>query len=1178
MKYFITSKRQFVACQSCDSGMRAKARLIARIMKLTTVFIVLLTAGVFASGKAQRVTLSMDQASIKEVLTELKKQTDYRFLYREDILEKLQPVTVHVTGKSLDDVLEQLFRDEPVSYRKRNGTITIMENRVPRMKSFAVQQPEVRGVVRDSLSALAGVSVRVKGNSQGTLTDAEGRFSLAAPGDAVLVFTFVGYIPEEVPINNRQQLQVTLRASTETLEDVVVVGYGTQKKINLTGAVDVVSGEQLANRPAANVSLLLQGASPNMNINLNSFGGEPGATQNWQIRGVGSISGNTTPLILIDGVESNVNYLDPETVESISVLKDASASAVYGSRAAFGVVLITTKKGNKDQPTRIGYNNNISFSVPIYVPDMESSVVYATAFNQAAANAGITPTFPAEQVERIQGFLDGTYPYEYNPDRPPVSQWRGRWDGNANYNWTREYYKQYTLQQKHNINLSGGDRRNQFYVNAGVFNQPGAYSWGDDGFKRYNILANMKSQVADWISFDFNTRYARTETDVPLGMVGLERTYTWSQFINFWPTMPKYNIDGSISNPLMLVLEQGGRIVTQNHDLWMNLGTEIEPVKGWKTNLYYRYNYRWGSETRNPKPVPVPVPNGTTGNIGEATTGYRSLLNQGQYDMITAHTSYEKSLGRNYFKILAGYERDADYNRGLNGYKMNLITEQVPSINTATGDFTLVDWMNHWATQGIFGRVNYNYDEKYLFEASGRYDGSSRFAAGQRWGLFPSVSAGYNVSKENFWTPVSPYVNTFKLRASYGSLGNQNVRNYQYLPIMVTAYRRNADNYANPGYLIGDEVPLYALPPGIVADNLTWETITTFDVGIEAGFFNNRMALVFDWYNRITSNMLGPAVQLPSVLGTGTPDTNNAKLTTKGFELSLGWKDQLSSGFSYDARLVLGDYKTTILEYLNPSGAISQWYKGRVYGDIWGLTTDRIMQSPDEPMPDQSFYFNTWRPGDIIFKDLDGNGIINEGARSLADPGDLSVIANTTPRYTYGLTAGARWKGFDMSMIWQGVGKRDFLPNIESEYFWGLMPTPNNSGIFRGGRMLDYWRPVDETNMFGPNTDSYFPKPYFSTERNKNIRDQSRYVLNAAYLRLKNLQVGYTVPPALLDRLFVQNARLYLSAENLLTFSRLPKMYEPETAVASNPRDGGIDMGETYPISQMFSLGINFMF
>ena len=295
MKYFITSKRQFVACQSCDSGMRAKARLIARIMKLTTVFILLLTAGVFASGKAQRVTLSMDQASIKEVLTELKKQTDYRFLYREDILEKLQPVTVHVTGKPLDEVLEQLFRDEPVSYRKRNGTITIMEKRVPRMESFPVQQPEVRGVVRDSLSALAGVSVRVKGNSQGTLTDAEGRFSLVAPGDAVLVFTFVGYIPEEVSINNRQQLQVTLRASTETLEDVVVVGYGTQKKINLTGAVDVVSGEQLANRPAANVSLLLQGASPNMNINLNSFGGEPGATQNWQIRGVGSISGNTMP-------------------------------------------------------------------------------------------------------------------------------------------------------------------------------------------------------------------------------------------------------------------------------------------------------------------------------------------------------------------------------------------------------------------------------------------------------------------------------------------------------------------------------------------------------------------------------------------------------------------------------------------------------------------------------------------------------------------------------------------------------------------------------------------------------------------------------------------------------------------------------------------------------------------
>ena len=1155
------------------------------IMKLAIFLTVLTVFQVTASTYAQRVSMQVRNISLDAAMQQVQAQTGFLFFFRgKDVA--YTKVSVNIADAEVAKAMDMLLKDLPLSWTLEDETIIISRktgritaNRLKGPES-AVQQSQVRGRVTDeAANPLPGATVTVKGTSSAVTTDEAGNYQITVPNrESTLIFTILGFDPQEIPVGGLSVINAAMKASLSELDEVVVVGYDVQKKVNLTGAVDVVSGEQLANRPAPNVSLLLQGASPNMNINLNSFGGEPGATQTWRIRGVGSISSDTRPLILVDGVESNADYLDPETIESISVFKDASASAVYGSRAAFGVVLITTKKGSKDQPARISYNNNISFSVPIYVPDMENSLIYATAFNQAQANAGLTPTFPDEQIERIKGYMDGTYPYEYNPDKPPYSQWRGRWDGNANYNWTREYYKRYVLQQKHNVSLNGGDRRSQYYINAGFFDQPGAYSWGDDGFKRYNVLANVKSQVADWISFDFSARYARTETDAPLGMVGLERTYTWSQFIDFWPTMPKYNIDGSIANPLILVLEQGGRIVTENHDLWLNIGTEIEPIPGWKTNLYYRYNYRWGSETRNPKPVPVPIPNGTTGNIGEATSGYRSVMNQGQYDKITLFTSYEKRLERHYFKVLAGYERDADFNRGLNGFKTNLITEQVPSIHTATGDFTLDDWMNHWATEGIFGRINYNYDEKYLFEASGRYDGSSRFPSGQRWGLFPSVSAGYNISKENFWTPVSPYVNALKLRASYGSLGNQNVANYLYLPTMGVKYRRNADSYNNPGYLIGDEVPLYALAPAIISDNLTWETITTFDIGVEAGFLKNRLDVMFDWYNRTTSDMLGPSVQLPSVLGTGVPLTNNAKLSTKGFELSVGWKDRLPSGLSYDARLVLGDSKTTILEYRNESGSINGWYKGRVHGDQWGLTTDHIMQNAGEPMPDQSFYYKTWGPGDIVYKDLDGNGIINEGGRTLEDHGDLSVIANTTPRYTYGFTGGLNWKGFDLNMIWQGVGKRAFLPGVDAEYFWGLNVGPSNSGIFKGGRMLDYWRPADETNLLGANTDAYFPKPYFSAERYKNARYQSRYVLNAAYLRLKNLQIGYTVPSPVLNRLSVKSARIYLSAENLLTFSRLPKMYEPETAVASNPLDGGVDLGETYPISQMYSLGVNFVF
>jgi len=1151
-------------------------------MKLIIVFLLAGMVNANAKATAQTITLSKKNASIESVFKEIKKQTKYNLICDISIIQETENVSVHAVNMPLEDFLDQVLGENNLTYVVKDKTIAV--RKAKRQANTAapafVQQRQITGKVTDEEGlALPGVTVQVKNTQIGTSTNEDGNYQITVSGsNARLVFSIMGYTGEERPVTSDAQINVTLRSQASDLGEVVVVGYGTQKKVNLTGAIDVVDGEDLVNRPSPNMSMLLQGVAPNTNIALNSYGGEPGAAQKWQIRGVGSISGNTNPLILVDGVETDINLIDPETVESISILKDASASAVYGSRAAFGVVLVTTKKGAKNQPVRVEYSNNMSLTVPIYVPDMESSLVYATAFNQAAANGGITATFPESQVERIKGYLNGTYLTEYDPNNPPTSQWRGRWDGNANYNWTREYYKQSFLQQKHNVNLSGGDAKNQFYVNAGFLDQPGASTWGDDGYQRYNLLANLTSQVSDWLSFSFNSRYARTKNNMPLGMVGLDRTYTWSQFIDFWPTMPKYNIDGSIANPLIQVLENGGRIIDEGHDMWMNLGTEIEPIAGWKTNISYKYNYRWGSNSQNPKPVPVPLPNGNWGNIGEAASGYRSNLRQGEYNLLSIFSSYEKQLERHYFKGLLGYEQDTDKTRGLVGYKMNLVTEEIPSISTATGDFTLDDNMAHWSTQGVFGRVNYNFDEKYLFEMSARYDGSSRFAPDHRWGFFPSASVGYNISKESFWDPIRDKVSALKIRASYGSLGNQNVANYLYLARIPIQYRRVLDNSTNPGYIIGNEIPLYATPPALLSEDITWEKITTLDFGLDASFLNNRLDLVFDWYNRVTSDMLGAAFQLPSTIGATVPPINNAKLSTKGFELSIGWQDRISDDLSYNARFSLADSRTTILEYATQSPLVTGWYSGKKYGEVWGLTTDRIIQTAGEDMPDQSFYHTKWGPGDIVYKDLNGDGVINEGNRTVANHGDLSVIANTSPRYQFGLMAGFKFKDIDFNMFWQGIGKRDFLPNTTSEYFWGLMAAPNSSGIFKGGKMLDYWRPADETNMFGSNTDSYFPKPYFSAERNKNIKDQSRYVLNAAYVRLKNVQVGYTLPPNLLDRLFIHRARIYVSGENLLTFSKLPKMYEPETAVASNPRDGGVDMGEIYPINQMFSLGVNLTF
>lgn len=1147
-------------------GLKMRATLI--------IFLICIGQTLAVNGYAQnkRLTLNMANVTIKSVLANIEDQSEFFFMYEAGNVNVEKTVTISATDKTVPEILNDLFANTDIIYKINNRQIALTTES---LSSAVQQQKSISGKVTDSSgSSLPGVSVVVKGTTTGTISDANGNYSLSnVPTNATLQFSFVGMKKEEVKIEGKTTVNIKLVEDAIGIEEVVAVGYGTQKKVNLTGSVDVVSNEALAGRSAPNVSQLIQGTSPNLNISMTNLGGEPGATSNWNIRGIGSIAGNSSPLILIDGVESNINNIDPESIESVSILKDASASAIYGSRAPFGVVLVTTKKGKKNQAIRISYNNNMTFASPVGVPHFVDALTFVTAYNQAQANSGLSPVFPAEQVERVKGYMAGTYKTEYNPDNPPTTIWRGRWDGNANHDWPSEYYKKSAFSEKHGINLEGGGENTQYYVSSGYYDQGGLYSWGDDLYKRYNVMANITSQITNWLRFDYSSKYARTETDHPLGIVAQPRSYIYREFLSFGPLMPKYNIDGSISNPLIRALQSSGRENIVNNDLGITLRTEIEPIKGWKTNISYNHNYGGTTNLQNPKPVPVQLPTGLIGNIGSAMSGSVENLSFLYYTLANAVSSYEKTIGGHYFKALVGYEQETNLFRGLYGSKMELITEEVPSINTALGAVTLSDEISHWATQGVFGRLNYNFKEKYLVEFSARYNGSSRFAKESRWGFFPSVSAGYNISKENFWASVEPYVNTLKLRGSYGSLGNQNVSNYLYLSsVPVTS---------NLSYILAGERPAYAGIPAIISDGLTWETITTADFGIDAGFLNNRLGLVFDWYNRTTSNMFGPSETLPAVLGTSVPYRNNAELSTKGFEVSLEWKDRISSDLSYNVRISIGDSKSTILKYKNDNGLIDTWYEGKDIGEIWGFTTDGLIQAVGEAMPDQSKYYKTWGPGDMKYKDLDGNKIINDGTRTLKDHGDLSVIGNTTPRYNIGITAGLNWKGFDFNMFWQGIGKRDYFPSSRTNLFYGLVLGNNGgeSGLFKDSPGLDYWRPADDASILGPNIDAYFPKPYFSIETNKNRLAQSRYVLRAAYLRLKNLQLGYTVPQKLSMKVHLYKARFYVSGENLLTLKKLPKTLDPETSIASDLALGGTEnTGAIYPISRTLSFGVNLTF
>ncbi|MCE5345517.1 MAG: TonB-dependent receptor [Bacteroidales bacterium] len=1153
-------------------------------MKITLILLFTTLIQLSASVYSQTTKFSFNLVEVQatDVLKKIEDQSEFRFFYQNEQLNDGRKVSINVTDKTIEEILDDLFKGQDIKFKvfddnlillASGKTILSADTKDSKDEIASLMQKSISGKVTNaSGEPLAGVSVVVKGSTSGSITDINGNYSLLnVPENATLQFSFVGMKTQEINVGNQRIVDAILSDELLGLDEVIVVGYGTQKKVNLTGSVDAVSGDKLKNRSETKVANLLRGVSPNLAVNMDLHGGEPGAESTMSIRGMGSIQGDATPLVLVDGVEMNLNNVDPESIESISVLKDASASAIYGSRAPFGVVLITTKSGKKGEKIHIQYNNNVAMNIPIKYPSLVDALTWTTAYNQANANAGLAPVYSDEQITRIKGYMAGTYQYEYNPDKPITNIWAGRREGNANNDWPQIMMRDHSFSQKHNINVSGGDGKTQYYLSGGMLEQEGMYTYGNDSYKRYNFLANFKSQVTDWLSFNSSLKYANSVADHPDGYTTVDREYLMIAFLQFAPMMPMYNVNGSIQAPFVNLMQKSGRIKSESNDFFITIGSEIEPIKGWKTSISYNHNIVDERITDNPHPVWCELGNGTFGNIGKPASMYYSTFDNTKYSLVNMVTSYEKKLGDNYFKVLAGYEQEDRFYSYIKGTGTQLITDQVPSLSTSLGDKTVEDEIWHWATQGVFGRINYNFKEKYLLELSARYNGSSKFKKESRWGFFPSASVGYNISKENFWAPIEQYVNMLKLRASYGSLGNQNVNNYLYLSRIPV--------YNELNWIINGERPAYSTSPALISDDLTWETITTANVGMDAAFLKNRLEMNFDWYNRVTTDMLGPSETLPYTLGASTPARNNAELSTKGFEVVFKWKDRISNDFSYNVQVSIGDNRSTILKYKNDKGLIGTWYNGKEVGEIWGYETDKIIQEVGETMPDQSYFYATWGPGDIKYKDLNNDGKIDPGSSTLDDHGDLKVIGNTSPRYNYSFMAGFNWKGFDFSMLWHGVGKRDYFSDDYSMIYWGLNNAWGNSSLTRNSWSLDYWRPANETNMLGPNTDSYFPKPYFTNQTFKNRETQSRYLLNAAYLRLKNVQLGYTIPERLSKKIFVEQARIYFSGENLFAITKLPKNFDPESTIASDPNYGGYNTtGAIYPITTTLSLGINLTF
>jgi TonB-linked SusC/RagA family outer membrane protein len=1045
-------------------------------------------------------------------------------------------------------------------------------------ESSELQQSKIRitGTVVDQTGEpVIGANVVEKGvAANGTTTDADGKFGLNVSPVARLVVSYIGYVTQEVATGNRSSLHITLAEDMQALEEVVVVGYGTQKKVNLTGAVDMVTYDQIKERPVANVTEALQGASPNLNIAPGEFSGEPGGTMSLNIRGVGSLTGDYSPYVLVDGIPMDLNSVNPNDIESISILKDAAASAIYGARAPYGVILVTTKRGGQGEKVRITYSNNTSFSSPMGMPHMENTLKYMTAHNQASVNAGLAPEFTEYEYDRVRKYMAGEIKEETWLRDDGVNDWHGNdiWDiaGNANHDWFYDvYYRNSVMRQKHDASVSGGGKNSSYYASAGYLDQPGELRYGDEYYKRYNITANLTSKPTDWLTFTVNSKYIHSVTQ-HFNAGSYDRMTQYHNFFRTNSFRPLYLPNGTFSSISYLpsMVDENAKERNYGSSYLATLGAIIEPVKNWK--MQFNYNYKTGNTriTNYHPTIYGTNPDGEKIIYESAISDYQTSFAKDDYTMFNLVSSYGFTLKDHYFYVMGGFEKEQDNYSSLWSQKRNILVADIPSISTAVGEHYTDDGMSHWATAGFFGRLQYNYREKYLFEANVRYDGSSRFEESTRWGLFPSFSVGYNVSRESFWKPVEPYVNSFKIKASWGSLGNQNVPNYLYLP--------NLGINTNLDWIMGSERPSYTTAPALVSANLTWETSTTSNIGFEAGFLGNRLNVSLDAYRRLTTDMFGPAEALPNLLGTDVPQSNNATLETTGFELVLNWRDQIGD-VSYHVKATLSDNVSTVKEYNNPTKTLSTWYEGKKVGEIWGLETAGIYQTDEEAAsgPDQSRFYPTWGAGDVRYRDLDGDGKITDGTYTVDNPGDYTVIGNNRPRFLTGLTLGGQWKGFDLSMFWQGVLKRDYTFQTNDPAFHGFCAQAwwNMNMWYKGNSTtLDYWRPADETNMLGANTGAYYPKPYLSTEDFKNRQVQSRFTQNAAYFRLKNLTVGYTVPSSFLQKIFVTNARIYLSGENLFTFTPLTKLIDPEALV------GTISTGKIHFLRQVYSVGVDITF
>lgn len=1067
----------------------------------------------------------------------------------------------------------------------------------------------ISGTVTDSSGEpLIGASLLVAGTTQGFITDLDGNFVMENVSfPAKVIVSYIGYSDIELNMTGNEPVPYIIKFddSANVLEDVVVIGYGTQKKTSLSGAVGIVSGKELNARPVVSAANALQGADPSVNITFGT--GSPESSSSINIRGGLSLNSGS-PLVLADGVEVNLNQINPNDIESVSVLKDASTCAIYGAKASAGVVLITTKQGKRGDNARVQYNGRFGWQMNTTSTDfMSVGYDHVTLVNEFMGNSqdGVHDIFVYTEANGgLQKLLDNRND-PVTSDPTVAQQWvevgaDGKYYYYGNFDWYGYFYNRVRPQTEHNVSVSGGSEKISYYASGRYLMQDGMFRIQQDRYTDFAFRAKFSAQMFKWLKYSTNVAF-----DSSVYKYGGHNNYEGNfgaLQANLTPAWVPLNPDGTIVQYVNQLGKnspigtgRGGHMTAAtgnnskaNRYLTIQNSLDIKPFKDLTITVAYDYRqrdrlFRYRNNTFQYSRQEGVLAEFTSGAVAntyqESHYGYKG-------HNLNIYGNYEHNWDGHYFKVTAGGQYETYRSTNLIVQNTELTNDDLASFSVASGIPTVSQEISAYKTLGFFVRANYDWKGRYIIEASARADGSSRFAPGSRWAFFPSASAAWRISEEKFFLPAKDVVSNMKLRFSAGSLGNQQVSNYAYIETI------SADNEMD--YTFDESTKaLYASVSAPISDGLTWETVTTYDLGLDVGLLEDRLTLTGDIFIRDTKNMLTTSLTLPEVYGAPTPKANCANLRTKGWELVVGWRDDfkiLGENFSYNVSATVGDYVTHITKYHNPDGIIGQHYVGERLGDIWGYRVEGLFKTDREAAEYSARIDDTavnqrvrngnpecgnyLRAGDVKFIDLNGDGKINAGSGRLDDPGDREIIGNTLPRYNYSFRLGFNWMGVDVAAFFQGVGKRNWYPAAgQASYdFWGPYAFPPTAFIHEDFAS-NTWT---ETNR-----NAYFPRRRgynaYSSGALGTVND--RYLQNLAYLRFKNLTVGYTLPKDLTRKAKIEQVRVYFSGENLCYWSPLKKYtktIDPELGGTKGTSTDNSGVGYAYP--RTFSIGLDIQF